>query len=74
MNSSGWKRHEDRLEKLWGPDYRERYDFCVFKDGNSKHYFCEIPSSLVLPIIDKRKEFEEFNIQEGNQSIGMYLS
>ena len=74
MNSSGWKKDEDRLEIFWGPDYRERYDFCVFNNGNSKHYFCEIPSSSVLPIIDKRKEIEEFNIQEGYQSIGMYLS
>ena len=48
----------DRLEILWGPDYRGRYDLCLFEDKGRKDYFSEIPDGFELPVVDKRKEVE----------------
>ena len=73
----------DRLEKLdgklailWGPDYRDRYDMALFKNGmNPQSYFAEKPADeFTLPIVDKRKELEEFDADEGFRSVGISVS
>ena len=71
MNSDGWDDLADRLEILWGPDYRGRYDLCLFRGKGRKDYFSEIPDSFELPVVDKRKEIESFNAEEGYRSIGV---
>ena len=58
MNSGEWDRLGDRLEILWGPDYRGRYDLYLFKGKGRKEYFSEIPCDLALPRVDRRKEIE----------------
>ena len=64
MNSDGWGDHGDRIEKLWGPDYMDRYDLIFFKDETLELHFCELPKDSKLPIVDKRKEFEDFDVEE----------
>ena len=71
MNSDGWEELGDRLEIIWGPDYKNRYDLSLFKGGGRKDYFCEKPKDFNLPIIDKRAEVAEFDPEEGFRSIGM---
>ena len=71
MNSDGWDDLDDRLEILWGPDYKGRHDLYLYRGKGVKDYFSEIPHDFSLPIIDKRKELESFNINEGFRSIGM---
>ena len=63
MNSQGWEELGDRLEILWGPDYKNRYDMLLFKGGVPKDCFCEMPEDFALPIIDKRAEVEEFDVE-----------
>ncbi len=70
MNSEGWEDLGDRLEILWGPDYKNRYDMSLFKGRSRKDYFCEKPGEFNLPIIDKRAEAAEFDPEEGFRSIG----
>lgn len=70
-NSEGWEELGDRLEIIWGPDYKNRYDLSLFKGGGQKDYFCEKPEDFDLPIIDKRAEVAEFDPEEGFRSIGM---
>lgn len=71
VNSDGWDGLGDRLEILWGPDYRGRYDLYLFRGKGLNGYFCEIPDNLKLPVIDMRKEIETFDPEEGFRSIGM---
>ena len=71
MNSDGWADLGERLEILWGPDYRGRYDLFLFRGTGLNDYFCEIPDDLKLPVIDMRKEIETFDPEEGFRSIGM---
>ena len=71
MNSDGWGKLPDRLEILWGPDYCDRYDLIVFKEGSIQPYFSELPEAYQLPIDDKRTELEEFDEEEGYRSIGI---
>ena len=61
MNSDGRDDLGDRLEILWGPDYRGRYDLYLFKGKGRKNYFSKIPDDFELPIVDKRKEIEAFD-------------
>ena len=70
-NSDGWDQLGDRLEVLWGPDYRERYDLIEFKDTRNKAYFAEIPEDAAMPVVDKRTEIENFDAEEGLRSIGI---
>jgi len=70
-NSAGWNDLGDRLEILWGPDYRGRYDLFVFRDGIANEQFSAIPDPFDLPIVDKIKEIEEFDAEEGFRSIGV---
>ena len=70
VNSEGWRDLVDRLEIVWGPDYRERYDLCVFRGKEMKGCFADIPEDFGLPIIDKRQEFATFDAKEGLRNIG----
>ena len=74
MNSEGWEELGDRLEILWGPDYKNRYDMLLFKGGGREDYFCEMPEDFDLPIIDKRAEVEKFDVEEGLRSIGITVN
>ena len=69
MNSEGWHDLGDRLEIVWGPDYRGRCDLCLFRGKVMKGYFAEIPEDFELPIIDKRSEFSSFDGTEGVRNI-----
>ena len=46
MNSEGWDELGDRLEILWGPDYKGRHDLLLFKGKGAKTYFSEIPKDF----------------------------
>ena len=69
MNSAGWGQEGDRLEKLWGPDYRDRYDYLLFKGGGIKSFFAPLPKpeSIDLEIADKRGEIASFDVEKGVQ-------
>ena len=71
LNSAGWGELGDRLEILWGPDYRGRYDWQIFKGEGAQRYFCELPEHPPVPVADKRKELREFDVEAGLQSIGV---
>ena len=71
MNSDRWSELGDRIEKLWGPDYCGRYDLYVFHGKKKKPIFGEIPAGLNLPVHDKRREIEFFDVEEGYRSIGV---
>lgn len=72
MNSQGWEELGDRLEILWGPDYLGRYDLYLFQDEGGQEYFSEISDNFTLPVIDKRKEIESFDVEQGYRSIGVF--
>ena len=71
INSDGWDDLGDRLEILWGPDYRGRYDLCLFRGNRQNGLFSAIPDNFDMRIIDKRKEIEAFDVEEGFRSIGV---
>ena len=71
MNCDGWDELPDRLEILWGPDYKGRHDLLLFKGKGAKTYFSEIPKDFSSPIIDKRDELASFDADEGFRSIGI---
>lgn len=70
-NSEGWNDLGDRVEILWGPDYRDRYDLYVFRDKRIASKFATLPSDIDLPVVDKRTEIEVFDVQQGLRSIGV---
>ena len=70
MNSADWENLCDRLEILWGPDYRGRYDLLLFQGDGIKAYFAKLPENFSLPLIDKRTEVEAFDLDKGYESIG----
>ena len=74
MNSEGWDKLGDRLEILWGPDYRGRHDLLLFKGKGIQQCFAELPEDPSLPIVDKRQEIESFDVDEGLRSIGVTRS
>lgn len=73
MNLAGWDGQGDRLEKLWGPDYRDRYDYLVFEGKKARSFFAQLPElqDLKLPMVDKRGEIASFNKEEGFKQIGI---
>lgn len=73
MNSEGWSEIGDRLEILWGPDYRGRYDLFVFRGESIQERFSDIPKGLNFPVIDKRADIEAFDVEEGYRSVGIYV-
>lgn len=74
MNLPGWEQEGDRIEILWGPDYRDRYDYFVFNDGRRRTFFAPLPKrgEIKMRTIDKRKELESFDPKEGLRRIGIY--
>ena len=75
MNSPKWGQEGDRLEILWGPDYNDRYDYLVFEDGQIRSFFAALPTSekAGLSVLDKRRELESFDPEEGFRSIGVTM-
>ena len=73
MDSEGWDELPDRLEILWGPDYKGRYDLLLFQGKEAQPRFSEIPRDCSLPTIDKRDELASFDVDEGFRSIGITL-
>ena len=71
MNSDGWDDFGDRLEILWGPDYRCRYDLYLSQGKEIKDCFSEIPDDFELPIEDKRNEIAIFDVEKELQNIGI---
>ena len=71
MNTDGWDDLGDRLEILWGPDYRGRCDFYLFQGKEIKDCFAQIPGDIDLPTTDKRNEIESFDVEEGLGSNGV---
>ena len=72
MNSEGgMDEGTDRLEILWGPDYKGRHDLLLVQGGRISPHFGEIPEDFDLPIEDKREEWESFDAEEGFRSIGI---
>ena len=71
MNTEGWDNLGERLEILWGPDHLGRYDLLVFGGEGTKQYFSEIPEDLSVPVVDKRAEIEDFDVEKGYRSIGI---
>ena len=65
LNADGWDKIGDRLEIHWGPDYLGRYDLCLFRGTGWEMSFSQIPQNFAHPIVDKREEFEIFNIAHG---------
>ncbi len=71
MKSDGWDELGDRLEILWGPDYRGRHDLLLFRGKSTLIRFAELPEGFSLPIVDKRQEIKSFDVDEGFRSIGV---
>lgn len=73
MNVDGWKLC-DRLELLWGPDYRDRYDYFILKGGQpTPFFFAEIPANHNLRVKDRRDEIKAFDVSKGYASIEVQL-
>ncbi len=72
LNSSGRDQEGDRLEILWGPDYRERYDYVVVKGSRGTIFFRRLPNTEEsdVPVVDKRRELEVCEIEKSFRSIG----
>ena len=51
----------DRVEILWGPDYRDWYDWWIVTEEGAMLNFSKLPEDLSVPVVDKRKELSEFN-------------
>ena len=61
----------DRLEILWGPDYRSRYDWQLFQGESWERYFRELPKDPEVPVVDKRKELSAFDAEAEFRKVGM---
>ena len=68
-NSDGWGNLGNRLEILWGPDCFGRYELILFEGKDMKPSFHELPKDFDLPIVDKRKEIEDFDAGERLASV-----
>ena len=76
MNSADWGQEGNRIEIVWGPGYGDRYDYFVFEDGRIRSFFAPLPDTAEseLPIIDKRRDVELFDSEEGFRRIGVTVS
>lgn len=63
MNTDDWDDLGDRLEILWGPDYRGRHDLCFFQGKRQCHCFDVLPNDIELPIVDKTEEIKKLLAQ-----------
>ena len=70
MGSDEWDELGDRLEILWGPDYRGRHDLLEFKDGKIQGSFQPLPENYPLRIIDKIVEVNAYfrHLEEKSQT------
>ena len=73
-DSDGWNDLGDRLELVGGPDYRDRYDYFIFKGSRRAAFFAEIPADHRLPVKDMRNEVDAFDVDKGHASIGLRRS
>ena len=73
MNSPDWDQIGNRIEILWGPDHKNRYDFMVHKNSNIRIHFGPHPSTIndTFPIVDKRHEVKHFDMEAGFKTIGI---
>ena len=73
MNAPNWGQDGDRLEILWGPTYKNRYDYLVFKGTKIRAFFAPLPSEkeVALLVCDKRQELASFDPSEGFRIIGV---
>jgi len=76
MNSADWGQEGNRIEIVWGPSYGDRYDYFVFEGGRIRSFFAPLPDTaeLEFPIIDKRRDVDLFDSDEGFRSIGVTIS
>ncbi len=74
MNFEGWNDLGDRLELVWGPDYRKRYDYFIFEGSQSAGFFAGIPADHALPVKDMQNEVDAFDVDKGRASIGLRRS
>ena len=71
MNTDGWGDLGDRVEILWGPDHRGRYNLFRVEGDAMNFPLSETPEELGLPVIDKRLEIDAFDAEDGFRSIGV---
>lgn len=70
MNTDGWRDLGDRVEILWGPDHRGRYDLFRVEGDAMNLALSESPEDFGLPVIDKRQEIDAFDAEDGFGRIG----
>lgn len=58
ISSEGWDDLGDRVEVLWGPDYRGHHDLFHFIGTGMTASFAAIPDEVGVPLIDIREEIE----------------
>ena len=59
MNAGGEWNPGHKIEKLWGPDYKGRFDYFLFQGAGQMIYgFGPIPEHLGLLVIDMRAEVD----------------
>lgn len=57
MNAGDEWNPGHKIEKLWGPDYKGRFDYFLFRGTAHMIYgFGPIPEHLGLPVIDMTTE------------------
>ena len=71
MNSDAWKSLGDRVEILWGPDYRGNYDVRIHRDQRWTFCLAKNPEGFGIAVVDKRDEVNSFDVIEGYRSIGV---
>ena len=71
-----WWKEGDRIELWWGPDYAGRCDYLVVMGERGRSFFRPLPNAedIGLDIIDKRREFDSFDSQQGLRSIGILVA
>ncbi len=60
MKSEEWDDLNDRVEILWGPDYKDRHDYKIFRRDKSILLFGILPDDFDIPVRDMRRVVEEF--------------
>ena len=72
LSASEWPEERDRLEVLWGPDYRGRHDYIVYQGKNAQSVFGLLPNfdELPYPVVDRRRELGLLGEQEVRPNTG----
>ena len=73
MNSPGWAELGDRLEILWGPDYKGRYDYMVFRGDRRSDHFAPLPdlNALDMHVEYKKDEMDSFDPRKAYSALGI---